>query len=60
MTQTVNKLMNTLETSTSELDDLSQSNRGRAGVWPWLRDLVETLVLALVIFLVVNTFTGRY
>lgn len=29
-------------------------------MWPWLRDLVETLVLALVIFLVVNTFTGRY
>jgi len=26
----------------------------------WLRDLVETLVLAVVIFLLVNTLTGRY
>lgn len=52
--------MNTAETRTSELDDLAQDAGERAGLWPWLRDLIETVVLALVIFLVVNTFTGRY
>jgi len=31
-----------------------------AGLGAWLRDLVETLLLAAIIFLVVNTFTGRY
>ncbi len=30
------------------------------GLGVWLRDLAETLLLAVVIFLLVNTFTGRY
>jgi signal peptidase I len=30
------------------------------GVGAWVRDLIETLVLAAVIFLAVNTLTGRY
>jgi len=36
------------------------SGRGTATVWVWLRDLLETLALAVIIFLVVNTITGRY
>ncbi|MBN1261402.1 MAG: signal peptidase I [Anaerolineae bacterium] len=30
------------------------------GIRSWLQDLLETLLLALVIFLVINTLTGRY
>jgi signal peptidase I len=29
-------------------------------IWSWLRDILETLVLAVVIFVLVNTMTGRY
>jgi signal peptidase I len=29
-------------------------------VWAWVRDVLETVALAVVIFVVVNTFTGRY
>jgi signal peptidase I len=36
------------------------SGRGTTAVWAWVRDLLETLALAAIIFLVVNTFTGRY
>ncbi|MBN1877806.1 MAG: signal peptidase I [Anaerolineae bacterium] len=31
-----------------------------SGFFLWLREMVETLLLALVIFLVINTLTGRY
>ncbi|MBN2501424.1 MAG: signal peptidase I [Anaerolineales bacterium] len=31
-----------------------------SGLGLWLRDLLETVVLALIIFLVINTVTGRY
>ena len=30
------------------------------GIRSWLQDLLETLLLALIIFLVINTLTGRY
>jgi len=34
---------------------------GRAfGIRSWLQDLLETLLLAVIIFLVINTLTGRY
>jgi signal peptidase I len=36
-----------------------QSERSGA-VWAWLRDIVETLALAALIFVLVNTLTGRY
>lgn len=33
----------------------------RAGTaWAWIRDIVETLILAVIIFVLVNTLTGRY
>ncbi len=31
-----------------------------SGIGVWLRDLLETLILAVIIFLVINTITGRY
>ncbi len=44
--------------TTEELkaDSLSRS----FGIRSWLQDLLETLLLALIIFLVINTLTGRY
>jgi len=48
------------ETENINIETLSQKGEGTTDVWAWLRDLIETLVLALIIFLVVNTFTGRY
>ncbi len=33
---------------------------GESNVGAWVRDLLETLILALLIFVVVNTLTGRY
>mgnify|MGYP000946626584 CR=1 FL=1 len=41
-------------------DGLVNTSEGRVTVWAWFRDLLETLILAVIIFLVVNTFTGRY
>ncbi len=32
----------------------------RGQLWAWVRDVLETLVLAVVIFVLVNTLTGRY
>jgi signal peptidase I len=32
----------------------------RGQVWAWVRDVLETVVLAVVIFVLVNTLTGRY
>jgi signal peptidase I len=40
--------------------DQGKSVNSKPGFLAWLRDLAETLVLALVIFVVVNTLTGRY
>lgn len=42
------------------VEAISPKGGETVGVWAWFRDLVETLALALIIFLVVNTFTGRY
>jgi signal peptidase I len=48
------------ETDSLDLDELTHKSEGAVTVWAWFRDLLETLVLAVIIFLVVNTFTGRY
>jgi signal peptidase I len=42
------------------VDGSAYQSEGGASVWAWFRDLLETLILAVIIFLVVNTFTGRY
>lgn len=52
--------MNTSETKTTEIETESRQPGAAGSFWPWLQDLVETLALAIVIFFVVNTFTGRY
>ncbi|HQE94103.1 MAG TPA: signal peptidase I [Anaerolineae bacterium] len=39
---------------------VASKTEGATSVWAWFRDLLETLALAAIIFLVVNTFTGRY
>ncbi|HSQ39787.1 MAG TPA: signal peptidase I [Anaerolineales bacterium] len=49
-----------LETENTKVDAIAPKTEGTTSVWAWFRDLVETLVLAVIIFLVVNTFTGRY
>lgn len=48
------------EADTLAADGLTNTSEGRVTVWAWFRDLLETLALAVIIFLVVNTFTGRY
>jgi len=48
------------EADVLDIDGLGQKSQGGTTMWAWVRDLLETLVLALIIFLVVNTFTGRY
>ncbi|TFG72134.1 MAG: signal peptidase I [Anaerolineales bacterium] len=47
---------------TEELDSLTQfeSPKSKPGFLAWVRDLVETMALALIIFVLVNTLTGRY
>jgi signal peptidase I len=49
-------------TITDKLDTTVQDElaRPKPGFLTWVRDLVETLVLALIIFTIVNTLTGRY
>ncbi len=50
-------------TSVSEgLDAIAQNEASntKPGFLTWLRDLAETLVLALIIFTLVNALTGRY
>ena len=37
-----------------------QEPRHAGTAWAWIRDVVETLVLAAIIFVLVNTLTGRY
>ncbi|MDF1514326.1 MAG: signal peptidase I [Anaerolineae bacterium] len=48
--------------ATEGSDSPSQDTQpqSRTGFLAWLRDLAETLVLAFVIFTLVNTLTGRY
>ena len=58
--QDYNKMEHTTVTDkldTTVQDELTQS---KPGFLSWARDLVETLVLALIIFTIVNTLTGRY
>ena len=48
------------EADAPAVDGVADTSEGGATVWAWVRDLLETLALAVIIFLVVNTFTGRY
>lgn len=50
------------ETITERFDTIANdtTSNSKSGFMAWIRDLVETLVLALVIFAIVNTLTGRY
>lgn len=38
----------------------SQDAVGGSGIWGWVRDLLETVILAAIIFFAVNALTGRY
>ena len=60
MAWTKQTAINSGETDSLDLDGLTNKSEGTATVWAWFRDLFETLALAVIIFLVVNTFTGRY
>ncbi len=42
------------------INQMANQSAGRVMAWAWVRDLLETLALALIIFLVINTLTGRY
>ncbi len=46
--------------SVSESQDTSAVAGQSSGLGAWLRDLAETLFLAIIIFFLVNTLTGRY
>ena len=55
--------VNTSGISTAEAPaspELVQESRRAGTAWAWIRDIVETLVLAVIIFVLVNTLTGRY
>jgi signal peptidase I len=60
MAWTEQTTINSGETDSLDLDGLTHKSEGAATMWAWFRDLLETLALAVIIFLVVNTFTGRY
>lgn len=60
MTWTEQTTITNREGEILERDVLTHKSEGMATVWAWLRDLIETLALAVIIFLVVNTITGRY
>lgn len=60
MAWTKQTAINSRETDALDIDGLAPQSEGAAVVWAWFRDLLETLALAVIIFLVVNTFTGRY
>lgn len=48
-------------TSMAELGPESAHSVGAKGqIWAWIRDVLETLILAALIFVLVNTLTGRY
>ncbi len=38
----------------------AESAEGASDISAWVRDLLETLILALLIFVIINTLTGRY
>ncbi len=42
------------------LDDQEPSLSRSFGIRSWLQDVLETLLLAAILFFVINTFTGRY
>jgi signal peptidase I len=44
----------------SRSQEASVGQGGKKRVWAWARDVLETLLLAAVIFLMVNSLTGRY
>ncbi len=48
------------ETGNVKVEVFASDGESTVGVWAWFRDLLETLVLAVIIFLVINTLTGRY
>ena len=48
------------ESWTSRAQEASVGHGGKKRVWAWTRDVLETLLLAAVIFLMVNSLTGRY
>ncbi|MFN2202945.1 MAG: signal peptidase I, partial [Caldilineaceae bacterium] len=60
MAWTKQSTINGGEVDSLSVDGLTSEPEGGASVWAWFRDLFETLALAVIIFLVVNTFTGRY
>jgi signal peptidase I len=41
-------------------DEIAHSTKAPSQFWAWVRDVLETLLLAAVIFVLVNTLTGRY
>jgi signal peptidase I len=45
---------------TLALDDQEPSLSRSFGIRSWLQDMLETLLLAAILFLVINTLTGRY
>jgi signal peptidase I len=46
--------------ATPRTEEPSSSLSESFGIRSWLQDLLETLLLAIIIFLVINTLTGRY
>ncbi len=49
-----------MERSTMPEQEVSPSLGESFGIRTWLQDALETLLLALIMFLVINTLTGRY
>jgi len=60
MAWTEQRAINSREADPLDIDGLAHRSEEVATAWAWFRDLLETLALAVIIFLVVNTFTGRY
>lgn len=60
MAWTKQTTINGKEADVLDIEGLTRKSESAATVWAWVRDLLETLVLAAMIFFVVNTFTGRY
>ncbi|MBN1249093.1 MAG: signal peptidase I [Anaerolineae bacterium] len=46
--------------SVDVVPETRQEASPKGQVWAWIRDVIETLVLAVMIFVLVNTLTGRY
>ena len=49
-----------LESTATVLDDQEPSLSRSFGIRSWLQDTLETLLLAAILFFVINTLTGRY